>query len=149
MKFRTEINVRGLLLTSYADALFYRVLLLFLHWGPSVPSQVFRDDKSLMGCFCQSASICGLLWQISDQEHFQPSDTFCQDGVWNSFSLHGCFSATSQEALLDSANRAVDEAHDFLEKTSCLFITLGTAAVLDCVSLVPLYRCHKGAFNSI
>jgi hypothetical protein len=145
MKFRTEINVeRAPFDLSYADALFFIGSCFSSSIGDRLSRLKFPVMINPTGVLYNPASICGLLGRFQTKEHFQPSDTFCQDGVWNSFSLHGCFSATSQEALLDSANRAVDEAHDFLEKTSCLFITLGTAWIYRLrQSGAVVANCHK------
>ncbi|MCC6463610.1 MAG: GSCFA domain-containing protein [Saprospiraceae bacterium] len=66
------------------------------------------------------------------------------NGLWHSWEHHGVFSKPERADLLQGMAAAQAEAQAFLQKTSCLLLTLGTADVFVLRSTgVVVANCHK------
>ena len=63
---------------------------------------------------------------------------------WNSFSHHGQFSHPEKEVVLDKINHALKETRDFLNNTTKLILTFGTANVFVYKKTRQIVaNCHK------
>lgn len=145
MDFRTEIKVQkadfGI---SYADRLFFVGSCFSTNMSERLSALKFPLVVNPTGVLYNPASVCQLLQALADGRKLTAADVFEQDGVWNSFFLHSCFASLSQQGLLDNANRALALAKTALEKSTCLFLTFGTAWVYKLKSTGNVVaNCHK------
>lgn len=60
---------------------------------------------------------------------FEKTDLFEHQGLWHSWAHHGHYSKSDPGAALAGINTGYSQAVDFLHRTKCLFLTLGTADV--------------------
>ncbi|MBR6103976.1 MAG: GSCFA domain-containing protein [Paludibacteraceae bacterium] len=145
MDFRTEIKVQkadfGI---SYADRLFFVGSCFSSNMADRLSAFKFPLVVNPTGVLYNPASVCLLLRSLLSGRLLAESDVFLQDGVWNSFFLHSCFSSLSKDELLNKANSALLSAKRALEQTSCLFLTFGTAWVyLLKETDTVVANCHK------
>lgn len=128
MIFRTEIDIKkadfGI---TYADRLFFLGSCFSTNMADQLQAHKFPTLVNPTGVLFNPCSIANLLQRVIDNTAFAPEDTFLTDGIWRSFQLHGSFATASQDELLSIANSAISQAHQFIKKTTVLFITLGTA----------------------
>lgn len=149
MDFRTEIKVQkadfGI---SYADRLFFVGSCFSTNMAERLSGLKFPLVANPTGVLYNPASICQLLQRLLDGQLLAAADTFQTDGVWNSFWLHSCFASLSQEQLVVNANNALQLAADALKKSTCLFLTFGTAWIYRLKSSGEVVaNCHKVPAN--
>ena len=105
MDFRTEIKVQkadfGI---SYADRLFFVGSCFSSNMADRLSAFKFPLVVNPTGVLYNPASVCLLLRSLLSGRLLAESDVFLQDGVWNSFFLHSCFSSLSKDELLNKAN---------------------------------------------
>lgn len=81
------------------------------------------------------------------------SDLFFHQGRWNSYFHHSRFSGVEKEPVWQGIREAAERGRAFLEKTTVLILTLGTASVFIHREMgLPVANCHKlpaAAFNRV
>ena len=96
------------------------------------------------GVLYNPLSIAECLERCLDDRPIDSGDLVEVDGLWHSWLHHGSFSRSSKEECLEVCNRAIHEAHEFLERATCLIVTFGTAYVFELVENgMVVGNCHK------
>lgn len=73
---------------------------------------------------------------------------FRHNGLWHSWEHHGVFSKSGEQETLDGIEKAYREASEYLQKTTCLMLTLGTADVFVLRENGEVVaNCHKAPAN--
>jgi len=71
-------------------------------------------------------------------------ELFSHNGKWISFNHYTDFSSDDPDVLVEKINNKTAEAHRFIKKASCLFVTFGTARVYrEKQSGRVVSNCHK------
>ncbi len=82
--------------------------------------------------------------RISRRVHYSPDELLERGGIWYSFDHHSGFSALDGEVLLQRINDSIDRAYSGLQRTTHLYISLGTAFVYrHLASGRYVANCHK------
>jgi hypothetical protein len=96
------------------------------------------------GVLYNPASIAQALNTIISNKTIQTDDLFQKDDLWHSFDFHGSFSDTNKNLVLKNTNSAIQNAHNYLIKSNCIIITLGTAWVYEYIKTNKIVaNCHK------
>lgn len=81
-------------------------------------------------------------------ENLPHHPVFQHNGLWHSWEHHGVFSKPGKQETLDGIEKAHREAAEYLQKTTCLMLTLGTADVFVLnESGEVVANCHKAPAN--
>jgi hypothetical protein len=96
------------------------------------------------GILYNPVSICNSLEILINGRKYKKSDLGFHNGLWFSFDHHGRFSAGEQADCLARINESIESGRESLQKSSHLFITLGTAWVYQLkTSRKIVANCHK------
>jgi hypothetical protein len=104
----------------------------------------FPVEHNPFGVLYNPASIGRCLVILLHKRLLTDSDLHYYDGQWISFDHYSAFSNPDKEECLKNINERIKAASEFLQKTSFLFITYGTAWVYkfrETGSIVA--NCHK------
>ncbi|HOO84760.1 MAG TPA: GSCFA domain-containing protein [Prolixibacteraceae bacterium] len=145
MKFRTEVSIGpASSQIDYSSKVFMIGSCFTDNIGAKLKQLKFQLSINPFGVLYNPVSIARAFDLIIDYKQL-PSDSLVFDqNLWHSLLLHGDFSQTNQQMLLDKANIAIAEAHNFLTKSDFVFVTFGTAWVyryLETNQIVA--NCHK------
>lgn len=145
MKFRTELLPSPAHFhISYSDNLFFLGSCFSDAMAGKLSALKMNTLVNPTGVVYNPASVADTFIRLISGYHLESDDVFCQNGIWNSFSLHSSFASASAQELMDKANRAIDNSCQFLRSASCIFITLGTAWVYRLLeSNRVVANCHK------
>ena len=81
------------------------------------------------GTLYNPISINALFDMIINRKVFTPDDFFYSHGLYSSYLLHSDLSNKDIDTAVANTNMALTESYNYLQQTSILFITLGTAWV--------------------
>ena len=81
------------------------------------------------GTLYNPISINALFDMIINRKVFTPDDFFYSHGLYSSYLLHSDLSNKDIDTAVANTNMALTESYNYLQQTSMLFITLGTAWV--------------------
>lgn len=96
------------------------------------------------GILFNPISIEKAITDIVQQKTYTKDDIFCENEIWSSFHHHSSFSNTSSKQVLEKINTTIEQHQDFLQQTSIVFITLGTAWVYEQKETnTVVANCHK------
>jgi hypothetical protein len=96
------------------------------------------------GVLYNPLSIAKAVGRIIDCSYLTSDQLIEDNHMWHSLDLHGSFSNTSKEIVLNNANIEIDRAHRFLKNAKFLFITFGTAWVYQFIKTGHIVaNCHK------
>jgi len=88
-------------------------------------------------------SVVNSLKRIADHETYTADELQQYDNKWFSFNHHSSFSSFDKTQCLKGINTALTEAHNYLQKTETIFITLGSAWVYEYEPIGIVANCHK------
>jgi hypothetical protein len=125
-----------------------RVMFIGSCFASSIGSQMEMGHLPVLinpsGAVYNPVSVCNTLDSIIREKEFIIDDLYFHDGTWLSFHHYTDFSSDDPSAVLEKINRKSKEALSFLDKSSFLFITLGTARVYRWKkSDLIVSNCHK------
>ncbi len=107
----------------------------------------FKVLKNPFGILYNPLSIEIMCENIAQQKIFTESDIFLDERTqdfWHCWHTHGSLSHRDKMQCLDGLNRAAAQARRFLENTSVIFITLGSAYVYFLKENgAQVANCHK------
>ena len=96
------------------------------------------------GIVFNSASIAEQIDIIVNKKTFTAQDFFSHNNVFKSFVLHSSLSKKIASELQDSVNKKINETHDFLNSSTHIFITLGSAFAYKHIATNKIVsNCHK------
>ena len=104
----------------------------------------FRVYTNPFGILYNPASISKNIQTIIDGKEYIVSDLFEYQGLYHSFDHHGKFSDISPENCIDTINKNIEYAGEYLKTASILIVTFGTSFVyrLKATGAV-VSNCHK------
>lgn len=143
--FRTNIK-----LTDNGWRINYSHTLFFIGscFADSIGSILLSNKHNVvsnpLGVMYNPISVADSIKRILDQRKFTQNDLFMHNNLWHSFALHGSFSSSKPEDVLEKSNEQIEKSHLFLEKCDYLFVTLGTAWIYQNSSNGQIVaNCHK------
>lgn len=145
MKFRTEIKVPeyhfGI---SHEDQTLCVGSCFAEHIGGRLARLKFPSQLNPFGIIYNPVSVANTLERVWSKKYFKETDLVKNQGLWHSFEHHGHFSKAGQSTTLEGLNSALESSHLFLQKTSRLVLTLGTANVFQLRKTGQVVaNCHK------
>jgi len=145
MRFFTEIQI-----PEFPNQLDYsKSMMLFgscfsENIGQKLLDLKFDVDMNPFGILYNPESIANSLRILLEKRTFTENDLFQDQGLWNSFYHHGCFSDVDQQAALEKINNRISSSHEFLKKADFLIITFGTAWIYELRKTGQVVsNCHK------
>lgn len=100
------------------------------HIGDRLLERKFDVSVNPFGIVYNPVSMAHCLERLMDGNRpFEMTDLFEHQGLWHSWAHHGHFSQPLPERALAGINSAYYKAVAALERSKCLFLTLGTADV--------------------
>ena len=145
MKFRSEINIVTLNnKIKYSDNLLFLGSCFSGNIGNKFHERLFNTKINPFGVIFNPISILKLIERAIDKNYFNENDWIYRNEKWLNLDLHGDLSFTDLDKALSHSNNIIDEVHNFLKTTDCLFLTFGTAWIYsfrDNNQLVA--NCHK------
>lgn len=117
------------------------------HMSARLRAMKFNVQENPNGILFNPLSIARAVDSWLDVKQYNPDDLFHHQDLWHSWDFHGRFSHPVQDTCLRQINDAVRNARYFLEKTSWLMLTLGSAFVYEAASGV-VANCHKLPANT-
>ena len=112
--------------------------------GSKMEELRFQTDINPFGIIYNPASVASGIWHLLRNKEFRKEDLIKHNGLWHSFSHHGCFSSVSVEETLRTINERIEYSSAFLRNTDFLFITFGTAWVYKYKKTGEVVsNCHK------
>lgn len=112
------------------------------HMGQKLQDFGFEVMMNPFGILYNPLSIAECLNRCYNDRELTEDELVFHDGLWHSWLHHGCFSNADKESCLCACNRAIHEAHSFLQQPHKVIITLGTANVYSRKGMV-VANCHK------
>jgi hypothetical protein len=145
MDFRTVVPVRATdFQLSHADRMLVLGSCFSEHIGVRLQESGFKACVNPFGVLYNPASVGMALSRLWNNRPFEREELVEHEGWFHSFSHHGSFSGTDPDATLDAINRSFHESVRFLEETTCLMLTFGTAWVYALPSTDQIVaNCHK------
>lgn len=114
------------------------------HIGTRLAQFKFVSHLNPFGILYNPLSIADGLEYLLSKKEFTTSDIFLYQDLWHSFRHHGTFSHPDQTIMVQQLNEHLNAARAFLDKMTCLIITLGTAnAFVHKKSNRVVANCHK------
>ena len=121
--------------------------------GQKLVDLKFATDVNPFGVLYNPESIANSLRYLISKQHFDITDLFQDQGIWNSFSHHSSFSDVDPERALYKINDRIERSHQFLKNAEFLMITFGTAWAYKLNGTEQVVsNCHKistSGFNRI
>lgn len=112
--------------------------------GQRLRKNKFNCILNPFGILYNPVSISEGIHHLLNNQAFSDEDLFNHQGLWHSFQHHGRFSGPDKTIVLNQINKELDTAHQFLQKTNRLIITLGTASVFQNIKTNKVVaNCHK------
>ena len=145
MELKTPVDIPeyGFEIT-HKDKAFFIGSCFTEHIGKKLKSHGFSAVVNPFGTVYNPVSVANSLDLIIDNKKFTEKDLSYHNGLWFSFFHNTNFSNIDKGKCLKKINHAMHDAHDFLKKTDCLFITLGTAYVYEKrEEKYVVSNCHK------
>lgn len=145
MRFRTEIPVVPL---SFPITHREKILLMGScfteHIGEKLETSGFQTDINPFGVLYNPLSLASGLQDLIKGKVYSLADIFEHQGLYASFYHHSRFSAPTKEECLEQINQRREESSLFLQQSSVLVVTFGTAFVYRLKETGNVVsNCHK------
>ncbi|WP_421808780.1 GSCFA domain-containing protein [Flagellimonas sp.] len=96
------------------------------------------------GILFHPLAIANLVERALEEKFYRQEEIFEQDGIWRCFDAHSDLRSASSEELLQLLNQQLKDTKTWLETSSHIIITLGTAWVYEHTSTGKMVaNCHK------
>jgi len=114
------------------------------HMGDKLSEYKFIVQTNPFGTLFNPISIFKLVNQATLNDIFESMGIVKTQGVFHHFDLHSDLSNVSKGDLLHNANKITQELGDYLESTSVIIYTFGTAIVYELLESGEIVaNCHK------
>ena len=112
--------------------------------GSKLRTAMMLVDVNPFGTLYNPLSIAAAVERIVENRPIAGMDLFQQSGVWNCFDFHSRYSMADKEATLQRMNKRIAAAHEHLQSSQVLVVTLGTAIVYKLRATGQVVaNCHK------
>lgn len=145
MQFFANIQIPDLQpAITYTDQIFLTGSCFTEHIGSHLKNVKFNVLQNPNGILFDPLSVCSSLVSYIDHKKYKEEDLFYLNESWHSWQHHSRFSHPDKTACLQGINASQQQAHDFIQKSKWLIITLGSAFSYKLAdSRVPVANCHK------
>lgn len=104
----------------------------------------FENFLNPLGILFHPAAIHKLLKRVHQKALFDEQDIFFHNEIWKCFEAHSDLNALQKEEVLSKLNSAVGETYTFLQNSTHVIVTPGTAwAYRNKASGEIVANCHK------
>lgn len=145
MDFRTSIPIPQATPKITYDSRVFLVGSCFVeNMGRKLDYYKLTQLQNPFGILFHPAAIAKFFKNIAENRVYTESDFFWSNEQWHCFDTHSSLSHSEKRIILERLNTKLDNARDFLQETTHLIITLGTAWSyfhLETEKLVG--NCHK------
>lgn len=141
--FRTSYkSKKGSLDISYKDRLIFIGSCFSEHLYQILSDRKFNVSSNPYGILYNPISIFNALEEIIKLKCYSKEDLIEHKGIYQSFQHHSEFSDMKADFVVQKINEGIKTAHKNLQKSSYLFITLGSAWVYEYQGEI-VGNCHK------
>lgn len=104
----------------------------------------FQQYRNPFGILFHPLAIENLVQRAIQEETYQEDEIIEQDGIWCCFDAHSDLRSEDPKVLLNLLNHRLEETKSWLESSSHIIITLGTAWVYEHLDVNKIVaNCHK------
>ncbi|KAB2859188.1 MAG: GSCFA domain-containing protein [Flavobacteriales bacterium] len=129
---------------SHQDAILLLGSCFTENIGKKLLNSKFKVNINPFGIIYNPISIANSLTRILNNESYTEEDLSVYNGKFFCFDHHGSFSSFNQQECLAKINNEISFAHQHLQETKTIIITLGTAWVYENIENKKLVaNCHK------
>ena len=146
MKLLTEIPISS----QHFNQIEYNSKLLLIgscfveNIGHKLTYFKFQHLQNPFGILFQPLAIEKLITNAINEKEYTEEDVFFLNEQWHCFDAHSKLSHTSKEELLNNLNKNIGLAHQQINDSSHIIITLGTAWVYRHIETdTVVANCHK------
>ena len=146
MKLQTEIPISS----QHFNQIEYNSKLLLIgscfveNIGHKLTYFKFQHLQNPFGILFQPLAIEKLITNAINEKEYTEEDVFFLNEQWHCFEAHSKLSHTSKEELLNNLNKNIGLAHQQINDSSHIIITLGTAWVYRHIETdTVVANCHK------
>ncbi len=144
MKLQTTLNIPSDFSIDYSSKIISLGSCFSENIGGLLAYHKFDILVNPLGIFFHSGAIKKLIKRVVNQNYYTQKETVYYNNRWISLEAHSSLSKDSQQQLLDSFNKSLDDSYLKLKKATHLFITLGTAWVYTYKKTAEIVaNCHK------
>jgi len=113
--------------------------------GTNLATEGFSTLINPFGILFNPVSICHAIEKITENKIYSESDLFRNhENRFVSFDHHGRYSGMDALTVINQINQSIQDAREFLLKTDCVFLTLGTSWVYRYLEENRIVaNCHK------
>lgn len=125
-----------------------KILMLGSCFSDNIGSLLLNNKFDILlnpfGVLYNPASIYETIKRCLKSAPIRDDELIYHNNLWHSFDLHGSFSQTNKEALLNKANQTIKNTNTFIKNTNFIFITFGTSWVYRLAENQKIVaNCHK------
>jgi len=129
---------------SYQDKICITGSCFTEHIGNRLLQYKFSVLQNPHGILFDPLSVCGSLKSYIQNQQYQSKDLIYLNELWQSWQHHSIFSGVDKDQVLQRINCSQQEAHDFLQKSDWLIITLGSSFHYRLTDTgTPVANCHR------
>lgn len=144
MKLSTPVSVKkSEFLISHNDSFFLIGSCFTESIGEKLAICKFDTFTNPTGIIFNPISVVNGLKSVFNQTEYFEENLIEHNGKWISFQHHGSFSSFDKERCLSEINSSIKKAHQQLNKSKTIFITLGSAWVYEIADFGVVANCHK------
>ena len=104
----------------------------------------FQTLQNPFGILFHPLAIENLIKRAIKEQFYQEDEVFQQEGIWRCFDVHSNVRSNDPNVLVEMLNQRLVETKRWLESSSHIIITLGTAWVYELASSKKVVaNCHK------
>ena len=145
MQFQASLTIKKIEPPiSYHDKLLFMGSCFTEHISGYMQKLKFSVLENPNGIIFDPISVCRSLISYVRNEPVQESDVFQLNEMWHSWEHHSRFSHMHKHACIQQIQDHRQKAHEFLQQSDWLFITLGSAFAYKYLpDQIMVANCHK------
>ena len=144
MQFRMEFSPKPFeLKLKHSDKLLLAGSCFTEQIGAKLKHHKFSTIENPNGILFNPVSIAQSISSYISNKQYTEADLFFHHELWGSWDHHTKFSALQSADCLNKINQSQQQAHDFLQKTDWLLLTLGSSFAYRLEDKRVVANCHK------
>lgn len=145
MQLQTKIKLKdGEPKINHASHLFVLGSCFSEHIGGRLSVSQFQILQNPFGILFHPFGLEKFINRVVEQSFFTDKDIFQHNGLWHSFEAHSKMSHQNPNIVLERLNAAIKSSFEFINKSSHVLITLGTAFIYKHIEQEEyVSNCHK------
>ena len=114
------------------------------HIGDSLADLKFQVMQNPNGIIFDPATVASSITSYIENKKYTAEELVHQNELWQSWQHHSRFSGINKDEVLHVINTSQQDAHDFLQRSRWLIITLGTSYSYRLTDgAKPVANCHR------